>query len=254
MGVGKFWLALPLKMHKPAFTFAFLAVLPAQSHNPHVLAYTPVVRCLAPTQKHNCIGFLLSVFLFFISSSPAAHATIEPKSWLGGLKTLSAQYEQSLIAPEGHALQNSRGSLSLATAPLGLFIEESWPIHLKVIFDGQFLWQYDVALKQITKHPKERITDAPLLKLFDKPEWSRWTSRSYDGCLESAECFQMIPPQSTTQFKSLIVGFKSNNLRELHILMPTGEQNIYVFKNAIYNGTLAPHLFQFKPPKGVDVL
>ena len=186
--------------------------------------------------------------------SPLWAAEIEPKQWLTQLKTLQADYEQRLIAPEGHVLQDSRGQLMLSTVPLGLAIDEQWPIELKIVFDGQILWQYDIALKQITKYRKDRITDAPLLKLFDHPRWLYWKSRTYDACLESTACFQLTPPSSSTQFKHLIAGFKSGNLSELHIILPTGEQNIYLFQKTRYNTVIPTPVFQFHPPKGVDVL
>lgn len=193
-------------------------------------------------------------FFFLLFFSTFVCAETDPKQWLIGLKTFSADYEQRFISSEGHVLQDSRGQLMLLTAPLGLLMEEKWPIALKVVFDGQMLWQYDIALKQITKYRKDRMTDAPLLKLFDHPRWVYWKSGLYDACLTSHECFQLTPPSSSTQFKHLIVGFKSGNLSELHIILPTGEQNMYLFEKTRTNPAIPTHVFQFHPPKGVDVL
>ena len=183
----------------------------------------------------------------------ATAAVVDAKGWLEKLNTLESRYTQRLFGESDELLQSTEGQLTLSVRPLGLLIQESKPMHLRVIFDGQTLWQYDEELSQVIQYSKHDMLDAPLLALFDHPNWTRWKQTESTACEAASRCYDLMPPSDMATFKGLRIGFsKKGVVSELHLLLPTGERNVYLLDSVFENRPLAPKTFKFSVPSGVD--
>ncbi len=189
-----------------------------------------------------------------MATSPIFAAAFDPRVYLNALNTLETPYVQDLWTAEGERLHHSEGRMSLSIHPLRLCIEEQRPSVLKMVFDGERLWQYDAELAQVTRYPKHQLGDAPLLALFDKPHWQQWHLEKSHQCRVSKDCYQLTPDQPSEVFQRIRLGFKADQLQELQVILPTQERNVYVFQSARLNQAIARHQFQFQVPEGVDLI
>lgn len=198
------------------------------------------------------IWLLLSCTL----SWPALAVIEDAKQILKTLKTLEADYTQQLLGEGDELLQRTEGHLSLSVKPLGLRIQEKEPMRLQVVFDGNILWQYDEELSQAIQYSKHDMLDAPLLALFENPDWDNWQQKTSQSCVDSAlRCYDLTPPKQAKTFAGLSIGVnRSSKIIELHLLLPTGEKNSYQLREVKQNQSLPPTIFHFSVPKGVDLM
>jgi len=74
-------------------------------------------------------------------------------------------------------------------------------------------------------------------------------------CLMGSDaCFELKPKRKEGAFQWIKIGFKNKALKEMEMVDQLGQHSYFIFENVILNGKLEESLFQFKAPKGVDVL
>ena len=138
----------------------------------------------------------------------------------------------------------------------------SKPFEQTIVADGQTLWLHDVDLNQVTARRQEQvlgstpaalIAAAPDLKSLqsefelkgapdrDGLQWVEATPRSRDGTLQAVRV-------------GLRATDKGSELAVLDILDSFGQRSVLNFSSFESNPSLAPGVFQFKPPAGADVI
>ncbi|PIQ54956.1 MAG: outer membrane lipoprotein carrier protein LolA [Comamonadaceae bacterium CG12_big_fil_rev_8_21_14_0_65_59_15] len=132
-----------------------------------------------------------------------------------------------------------------------------------IVADGQTLWVYDADLNQVTARrqasalgstPAALIATATNLKALsadfvltdasdrDGLQWVLATPRANDGQLQSV------------QLGFLAQANAGAVVKVLEILDNFGQRSVLTFENVQINAPLASSLFEFKPPKGADVI
>lgn len=196
-------------------------------------------------------------------------------SWAGGLdslesfvknvKTGRADFTQVVTSPakEGQSprVKTSSGTFEFSR-PSRFKFAYSKPFEQTIVADGQTLWLFDVDLNQVTARkqaqtlgstPAALIAAAPNLQalqadftLADAPDmggmqWVSATPKSKDG-----------------QLQTVRVGFlgsdKSASLAALEIVDSFGQRSVLTFSKFEVNPRLSADAFDFKPPKGADVI
>lgn len=196
-------------------------------------------------------------------------------SWAGGLdslesfvknvKTGRADFIQVVTSParEGQAprVKTSSGTFEFSR-PSRFKFAYSKPFEQTIVADGQTLWLFDVDLNQVTARkqaqtlgstPAALIAAAPNLQalqadftLADAPDvggmqWVSATPKSKDG-----------------QLQTVRVGFlgsdKTASLSALEIVDSFGQRSVLTFSKFEVNPRLTADAFDFKPPKGADLI
>ena len=196
-------------------------------------------------------------------------------SWAGGLdslesfvknvKTGRADFIQVVTSParEGQAprVKTSSGTFEFSR-PSRFKFAYSKPFEQPIVADGQTLWLFDVDLNQVTARkqaqtlgstPAALIAAAPNLQalqadftLADAPDvggmqWVSATPKSKDG-----------------QLQTVRVGFlgsdKTASLSALEIVDSFGQRSVLTFSKFEVNPRLTADAFDFKPPKGADLI
>ena len=66
--------------------------------------------------------------------------------------------------------------------------------------------------------------------------------------------FQLTPKEPNPSFRSVFIAFKHDRLLSMQIQTNLEQTSSFNFSHVIINEKLSPSLFEFKAPKGVDVM
>ena len=198
------------------------------------------------------LGLLAFPFLACAAGPAAAPNPLE--AFLEGLETFAADFEQRLTDESGAELEISRGRLRLRR-PAMFFWSYREPYAQTIVSDGATLWIYDEDLAQlIIKDAPDSVADAPAL-LFsgdeDLADHYEMVERQGDSGLRWLE---LTPKDPEAQYSGLRLAFSAGALRGLTLSDSLGQNTLILLHKTERNPPLAPELFRFSPPEGVDLI
>ena len=164
-----------------------------------------------------------------------ADAAGELQSRLNQVHVLSADFTQTVTSVGGKNVQQGSGKIQIKRPNLFRMDTQS-PQETQIIADGKTLWYYDSFVQQVTAQwVKDAVNDTPfvLLTSNDNSHWNQYS------VTQQADTFVLKPKSA------------KSNIRQFDIRVDSGG----VLKNLrnITNQTLSDNLFQFTPPKGVEL-
>lgn len=188
------------------------------------------------------------------------------------VKTVSsgrADFTQVVTAParEGQTARSktSSGTFEFSRPNRFRFLYKK-PFEQSIVADGQTLWLYDTDLNQVTARkqsaalgstPAALIAAAPDLRAL-QTDFTLAAAPEKDGL----QWVVATPKVKDGQLQAVRVGFragekpagKSSELAALEILDSFGQRSVLSFSKVEVNPNLPNDTFQFKPPKGADVI
>jgi chaperone LolA len=179
-------------------------------------------------------------------------ATLE--AFLGGVRSLTADFTQELYSADERLLETETGTFSLER-PNRFRWSYVEPSELLVVADGEKLWMYDVELAQATVAPLDESAASSPAMLLSGDRGIRETFnvvRTYT--LDGLEWVKLAPKADASDFVSVLIGFRDNAPRQLELVDGLNQVTRIQFANVVLNPQLAPTVFQFAPPPGVDVI
>ena len=200
----------------------------------------------------SCCLILMSLVGRVASADDAALQRLS--AHLEGLKSLQAQFVQTVSDEKGKVLQTSQGSIAVRRGN-HLRWETNAPFAYLIVTDGRMLWRYDRDLEQVTQQKfKGELADTPALILSgDMPR----IRANYEVSVEqgsAGEYFHLIPKQKNALFHSLTLLFSGVSVNELVLQDNLDQRTEIRFNSVINNPALADSVFHFDAPKGVDVV
>ena len=172
-----------------------------------------------------------------------------------GLTSMQADFAQQTADGKGRILQSQTGTMSVKRP--GLFRWETLkPSTQLVTTNGNVLWIYDPELMQATKQQLDtQVGNTPALLLSGDP---RKLNESFVISEEKGgkgeQVFLLKPRAKDALFDHLKVRFKGTQLLQMALADSLGQQTDIRFLNVKVNPTLSNSLFDFTPPKGVDII
>lgn len=196
--------------------------------------------------------FLIALFCFssaVFSETPAE--SLQAK--LNAIKTMTASFDQVVKAKKREV---SRSSGTMALQRPGRFRWQTVePMEQLVIADGSKMWVYDVDLEQVTVKKQDKGlggTAALFLSGYDDTVTHDFeVTQKVSGNVTTFDLKSKLPKENFQQIKMIFTG---NNLTGLELHDQLGQITTVKLAKIKANPTLAAKLFQFKPPKGVDVV
>jgi outer membrane lipoprotein carrier protein len=206
-------------------------------------------------------------------------------AWANGLESLEsfvksvssgrADFSQVVTAPakEGQSARSktSSGTFEFSRPNRFKFIYKK-PFEQSIVADGQTLWLYDADLNQVTARkqasalgatPAALIASAPDLRALqadftltaapdkDSLQWVVATPKAKDGQLQSVRVGFRVAEKSAAKSPG---ASEAPELAALEILDSFGQRSLLSFSKVEVNPTLPKDTFQFKTPKGADVI
>ena len=209
----------------------------------------------ARTSIASCL--ILLFFLFSLSAQEYNSTLIEI---LSNTKSIKTNFIQRNFDNNGILLHTATGYFTMKR-PGFLRWEVIKPEHTLLIIDEEKIWNYDEALEQVTfQKIAQQVIQSPVYLLLignannleNQYHITQVKNHSY---LQKTEiCFELTPKQVEKEFQRVQLGFCSELICYLRLLDQFGQQSEFKFQNLEQNISLPGKLFQFIPPKKVDII
>jgi outer membrane lipoprotein carrier protein len=196
--------------------------------------------------------------LLLAALSSAKPATASPaadlEKYLSGLATWTADFRQTIEDGHGNVLRSAAGRLYLQR-PGKFRWDYSEPSEQLVLADGKEIWFYDKDLSQANVRDMDSsLASTPASLLSGNGSVSSQFDISALPRSEGLQWFQLIPKHADTDFQVVRIGFDKGELRSMFLADKLNQITQLTFSNSKRNLALAPDLFSFVPPPGVDVI
>lgn len=175
------------------------------------------------------------------------------------IETFQANFSQKIRDASGEHIAKSQGEVTISR-PNKFYWKSNEPDPILVVADGKFLWTYDIDLQQITqqelnkalKNSPATLLAGSLNRLTEEFIINKAPNRQ---CQKNTDtCYRLTPRQQDATFADIIIGFVKDNLVEIRMHDPLGQDIHTLFTAVTINGKVNPSLFKFHPPAGVDVI
>jgi len=184
----------------------------------------------------------------------SASAASRVEHYLSGLKTWSADFTQTIADADGKVLRSASGHLYLKR-PGKFRWDYLEPSRQLVLADGKKLWFYDQDLQQANVRDMDStLKSTPAVLLAGGATVSSQFEISALPQSGGDEWFQLIPKHPTSDFQAIRIAFADGELVRMLFADKLNQVTSLKFSDAQRNLTLAPALFVFTPPPGVDVI
>jgi outer membrane lipoprotein carrier protein len=209
------------------------------------------------------------VLAFGIAGSGALHAATATvlDTYLSGLKTLRAEFSQSVTDGRGVEVQRASGrfliqrpgkfrwELTPQAAP-GVGVSSPQSPQLMVA-DGKNLWFYDRDLEQVTvKAADTALTATPASLLSGDGNLGEYFTVRADGKRDGLEWVKVAPKRGDADFREALLGFSSagTELSRMVLKDKLGQTVRLDFIASVRNAPVTESEVQFTPPAGADVI
>lgn len=196
--------------------------------------------------------------LALLATSATTHAAGAGEArldrFLDGLKTLRAEFVQSLMEQDGTVLEESEGTL-LVSRPGKFRLEYRAPHQQLYVADGKRIWAYDPDLKQVTVRPQdEALGNTPALLLSGTDPFTRDFTPVELGDHEGFTWVELRPKGKEGNFQYIRFALEGETLRAMEMVDGIGQTTRLYFDRITRNPAIPADRFTFTPPKGVDVV
>jgi outer membrane lipoprotein carrier protein len=187
-------------------------------------------------------------------AAASAAAATEVERYLSGLSSWSADFEQTIDDGHGNVLRSAAGRLYLQR-PGKFRWDYSQPSEQLILADGKQIWFYDKDLAQANVRDMDTsLASTPASLLSGSGSVSSQFNVTVMPASAGLQWFQLVPKHSDTDFQLVRIGFDKGDLRSMFLADKLNQITQLTFSHSKRNLPLAPGLFSFVPPPGVDVI
>ena len=199
------------------------------------------------------IFLIIFVSITFLNFSFATNISNRLINKIKDIKSISANFNQTLINKQSNINISSKGYMSLKK-PVYFKWVTTFPNSQTIISNGEKLWVYDQDLEQvIIKKISNNLSETPYLILLSKNVSS--INKIFNVSEPSTNNF-VLTPKKDSMIKSILIKFNSNNeLSLLGITTNVGQFTQIKFSDIKLNSSVIKNKdFKFKIPKNTDVI
>lgn len=193
------------------------------------------------------------IMMLFSVSCFADTTTEQLQIKLNAIRTMNATFNQ-MVKAKKHNLSHSSGTMALAR-PGKFRWQTNSPMAQLVIADGKQLWVYDKELEQVSvKKQTLGMSGAAALFLSGKNDTLAHDFTVKSEKLDGGEQYDLLSKSKKANFLRVKLKFQGGELTGMSLYDQLGQETGVQFSNIKMNPKLAPSLFKFKVPNGVDVV
>jgi outer membrane lipoprotein carrier protein len=176
------------------------------------------------------------------------------QNYTGSLKTLRAKFTQTLFDEKMRQVEVASGEFYLQK-PGKFRWDYQQPYRQQIVADGKVLWMYDPELEQVTVRPlAEALGAAPIALLTGEQPLQEQFKIVELGVIDGREFLQLEAKVKDTDFGFMLLAFGERGLEAMELKDKLGQVTRIEFIDPVFNKDIAPAVFNFKPPKGADVI
>lgn len=198
-------------------------------------------------------AYTAALLLATLPFTAHADAVDTLRDFIRDVKTGSAQFTQTVTAPDGAKKKSSSGSFEFSRPNRFRFAYVK-PFEQLIVADGRKVWIYDADLNQASSRELSSALGATPAALLAGGTLDRdfdLSARPASGGLEWALA---TPKAKDGAFRSVAVGFRGRELAALEIVDAFDQRSRLDFSQWRAGASLAPDTFRFTPPAGADVI
>jgi outer membrane lipoprotein carrier protein len=197
-------------------------------------------------------AFLLSLAGAAQAATGGARARLD--AFASGLHSLTGDFSQTLVDPNGNVGKTSTGTLALQ-APRQFRWETTAPYKQTIVADGSRVWMYDPELEQVTvRVQSSEEAHSPLTVLTDLKQMDREFKVTEQGEHDGLAWLRLTSTAKDPQFAYADLGFDASGLARMTFKDQLGSTTDIRFSDWKRNVAIPPSVFTFTPPKGADVI
>jgi outer membrane lipoprotein carrier protein len=195
--------------------------------------------------------------LVTIMFAAAAQAQTPLDTYLSSLRTLRAEFSQTVTDNKGQEVQQARGNLTIVRP--GRFRWELTPVGSGspqlMVADGKNLWFYDRDLEQVSvKAASAALTATPAGLLSGDGNIRDLFTVTLAGKKDGFDWVLVTPKQSDADFREARLAFGMSELKRMVLKDKLGQTVRLDFVASERNPTVAEAEVKFTPPAGADVI
>lgn len=195
-------------------------------------------------------------FACLCSFSSLSFAAATPLDrYLDGLKTLRAEFGQTLVDAHGEVVDRASGTLVVVRPGKFRWEVDTGAGGQLMIADGKNVWFLDRDLQQVTVKPVDAALSAtPAMLLSGTVDVRVNFTVSSAGVRDELDWVLVEPRAAEADFRRALLGFRKGQLSRMIIDDKLGQTATVIFDRISRNGAVKPQEVSFVPPKGVDVI
>lgn len=170
------------------------------------------------------------------------------------VRTLQADFAQSLVDADGIVIEESLGRLVIRKP--GQFLwHYSEPYEQQLLADGNDLWSYDVDLEQVVIKPQDEVlVSTPALLLGGSANALADFTIIEAVTHNSTFWIRLRPTQEDAGFTALELGFDDEQLSRMMFYDSLGQTTLIALRDVVINAPVADTVFVLDIPPGVDIV
>ncbi len=195
------------------------------------------------------------VLALLMPSLAWASATETLLAKLGGLRSMSGHFEQSMVNSDGDRQQSASGTMDVARGNRFYWKTEA-PFEQLAVSDGKTVWVYDVDLEQVVVRPlTPDLGNTPALLFGGDPQRVGQAFEISELESDGANItYRLKPKGADPLFDTLDVTFHGDTPHSMRLRDALGQQTLIRFQDLTLNQSLPAARFSFTPPEGTDVI
>lgn len=174
-------------------------------------------------------------------------------SYLSDFHTMTASFHQTVTFENGQQGESSSGEMKLQR-PQSFYWRVRSPSDQTVIADGDYIWIYDPDLEQVIRRKQETHQTMPALLLSGQLDALRDEIQVTSQLHGSQATFVIKFEHKDQSFNQVVMKFIDRQIVSMTIHDALGQINVFSFRQVVKDRPIASSWFEFKPPKGVDVM
>jgi outer membrane lipoprotein carrier protein len=198
--------------------------------------------------------FFIVVLLSLSHGLMAGQGIDDLNAFSKNLDSFSAKFTQVVYDSKSKPLQESSGKLVLKR-PGKFWWQYAEPNKQLIVSDAFKVWIYDEDLAQVTVNKVDSsLSNAPIMLLgTDTPLDAEFKLKEL-GLSDGIYWVELTPKKSESDFELIYLGLKKGVLAAMELRDNFGQATQIKFQDSKVNLPVENKLFNFEPPKGVDVL
>ena len=199
------------------------------------------------------------LFFIFVYSTSFAETSFDAKTALNEIlnsfHSMTADFQQVTSNSEGLILEKASGHMAILR-PHEFRWETIKPNQQLIVMNEKNVWIYDIDLEQVSVHPvKNSNQESPAMLLTGSlGEISQHYRINGSKDKNNTEIFTLVPLKEDNLFRRLTMRFNHTMLIEMVFQDQLNQQVKISFSHVERNPSISQSQFEFKPPKGVDVI
>jgi outer membrane lipoprotein carrier protein len=189
-----------------------------------------------------------------VAMQAAASPADEVEKYLSGVQSWSADFAQTIDDGHSNVVRSASGKLYLQK-PGKFRWDYVQPSEQVILADGKQIWFYDKDLQQANVRDMDvSLASTPAVLLSGGATVSSQFNVSSLPKKGGLDWYQLVPKHQDTDFQVVRIGFAKGQLASMFLADKLNQITQVTFSNPKSNEKLAPELFTFVPPAGVDVI